>query len=60
MEDGWTHHIPRLMVQSNIASLLDVNPRELTDWFHASFIDAYDWVVEPNVMGMGTYALAIL
>ena len=57
MEDGWTHHIPRLMVQSNIASLLDVNPRELTDWFHASFIDAYDWVVEPNVMGMGTYAL---
>ena len=57
MEDGWTHHIPRLMVQSNIASLLDVNPRELTDWFHASFIDAYDWVVEPNVLGMGTYAL---
>ena len=46
-----------LMVQNNIASLLDVNPRELTDWFHASFIDAYDWVVEPNVMGMGTYAL---
>jgi deoxyribodipyrimidine photolyase-related protein len=57
MEDGWTHHIPRLMVQSNIASLLDVNPRELTDWFHASFIDAFDWVVEPNVLGMGTYAL---
>ena len=29
----------------------------LTDWFHASFIDAFDWVVEPNVLGMGTYAL---
>ncbi|MGA0352993.1 MAG: cryptochrome/photolyase family protein [Poseidonia sp.] len=57
MDDGWTHHIPRLMVLSNIANLLDVNPRELTDWFHAAFIDAYDWVVEPNVLGMGTFAL---
>ena len=53
IEDGWTHHIPRLMVLGNIASLLDVNPRQLTDWFHAAFIDAYDWVVEPNVLGMG-------
>ena len=57
VEDGWTHHIPRLMVLSNIANLLDVHPRELTDWFHAAFIDAYDWVVEPNVLGMGTFAL---
>ena len=57
MEDGWTHHIPRLMVLSNVANLLDVDPRQLTDWFHAAFIDAYDWVVEPNVLGMGTFAL---
>lgn len=57
MDEGWTHHIPRLMVLSNVANLLDVNPRELTDWFHAAFIDAYDWVVEPNVLGMGTFAL---
>ena len=57
MEEGWTHHIPRLMVLSNIAHLLDVQPRELTDWFHVAFIDAYDWVVEPNVFGMGTFAL---
>jgi deoxyribodipyrimidine photolyase-related protein len=45
------------MVLSNIGNLLDVNPRELTDWFHAAFVDAYDWVVEPNVLGMGTFAL---
>lgn len=57
MEDGWTHHIPRLMILSNFASLLDINPRELTTWFHEAFIDAYDWVVEPNVLGMGTYSL---
>ena len=60
MEEGWTHHIPRLMVLSNVANLIDVNPRELTDWFHAAFIDAYDWVVEPNVIGMGTYGVGDL
>lgn len=57
LDEGWTHHIPRLMILSNFASLLDVNPRELTTWFHEAFIDAYDWVVEPNVLGMGTYSL---
>ena len=57
---GWTHHIPRLMVLSNIATLLDVSPRELTDWFWVAFVDAFDWVVEPNVLGMGTYALGDL
>jgi deoxyribodipyrimidine photolyase-related protein len=30
---------------------------ELTDWFWVAYTDAYDWVVEPNVLGMGTYAL---
>ncbi|NCG18885.1 MAG: deoxyribodipyrimidine photolyase [Rhodobacterales bacterium] len=54
--EGWTHHIPRLMVLSNIAVLLDVDPRELTDWFWVAFTDAYEWVVEPNVLGMGTFA----
>ena len=44
------------MVLSNIATLLDVSPRELTDWFWAAYVDAYDWVVEPNVLGMGTFA----
>ena len=54
---GYTHHIPRLMVLANIGNLLGVNPRELTDWFWAMFTDAYDWVVEPNVLAMGTYAV---
>ncbi len=55
-EDGWSHHITRLMVLANIATLLDVSPRELTDWFWVAYVDAYDWVVEPNVLGMGTFA----
>mgnify|MGYP002819931343 CR=1 FL=1 len=54
-EEGWTHHIPRLMVLSNLATLLGVSPRALTDWFWVAYIDAFDWVVEPNVLGMGTF-----
>jgi deoxyribodipyrimidine photolyase-related protein len=57
MAEGWSHHITRLMVLSNLATLLDINPRELTDWFWCAFTDAWDWVVEPNVLGMGTYAV---
>ncbi len=54
--EGWSHHITRLMILSNLATLLDISPRELTDWFWAAYIDAYDWVVEPNVLGLGTFA----
>ena len=60
VEDAHSHHINRLMVLANWASLLDVSPRELTDWFWVMFEDAYDWVVEPNVLGMGSYALGDL
>ena len=44
------------MVLANLATLLDVSARALTDWFWVAYTDAYDWVVEPNVLGMGTYA----
>ncbi len=54
--NGWSHHITRLMVLSNLAVLCGVSPRELTDWFWFAYIDAYDWVVEPNVLGMATFA----
>ena len=53
--EGWSHHITRLMVLSNLATLLGYSPRQLTDWFWVAYIDAYDWVVEPNVLAMGTY-----
>jgi deoxyribodipyrimidine photolyase-related protein len=43
------------MVLSNIATLLDISPRELTDWFWIAYADAWDWVVEPNVLAMSTY-----
>ncbi|MEL6546445.1 MAG: cryptochrome/photolyase family protein [Myxococcota bacterium] len=56
-DEAYSHHITRLMVLGNLAQLLEVSSRDLTDWFWVAYIDAFDWVVEPNVMGMGTYGL---
>ncbi len=58
--EGYSHHITRLMILSNLATLLDVKPREMADWFWAAYTDAYDWVVEPNVLAMGAYAVGAL
>ena len=41
----------------NLATLLDVEPKQLSDWFHECFIDAFDWVVEPNVLGMASASM---
>ena len=56
LRSGYAHHIIRLMVQGNFALLLGVNPTEIRDWFWAAFLDAYDWVVTPNVIGMSQAA----
>ena len=45
-QTGYGHHISRLMVLANLATLLDVSPRELTDWFWCAYADAYDWVID--------------
>jgi deoxyribodipyrimidine photolyase-related protein len=53
---GWVHHIPRLMVLGNYAMQRGWRPAQVTDWFHRSFVDGYDWVMVPNVVGMSQYA----
>ena len=58
--EGYSHHITRLMVLGNLGTLLGVSPRELTDWFWAAYVDAFDWVVEPNVLAMATYGVGEL
>ncbi|MBB1244463.1 cryptochrome/photolyase family protein [Streptomyces durbertensis] len=55
-DTGWTHHIPRLMVLGGHALQRGWHPAEVTDWFHRSFVDGYDWVMVPNVVGMSQYA----
>ena len=54
-DTGRVHHIPRLMVQSNFATLLGVTPAALNRWFWAAFTDAFEWVTLPNVAGMATW-----
>jgi deoxyribodipyrimidine photolyase-related protein len=54
-DTGRVHHIPRLMVQANFATLLGVTPAAINRWFWAGFTDAYEWVTLPNVVGMATW-----
>jgi deoxyribodipyrimidine photolyase-related protein len=53
---AWVHHIPRLMILSNLALLTGTNPQEFLDWMRREFIDASEWVMVPNVIGMGVHA----
>jgi deoxyribodipyrimidine photolyase-related protein len=55
-DTGWVHHIPRLMVLGNWALQHGWDPQAVTDWFHRCFVDGYDWVMLPNVLGMSQYA----
>ena len=52
---AWTHHIPRLMLLGNFALLAGVEPQALADWVHARYVDGYDWVRLPNVVGMSQW-----
>ena len=53
---AWVHHIPRLMLLSNLALITGTNPQEFLDWMREVFIDATEWVMVPNVIGMGVHA----
>ncbi len=53
---GYSNHIERLMVLGNFLLLTETSPLEIYKWFMANFVDAYDWVMVPNVYGMSQYA----
>ena len=56
LQTGYCHHIERLMVLGNFMLLCEFHPREVYRWFMELFIDAYDWVMVPNVYGMSQFA----
>jgi deoxyribodipyrimidine photolyase-related protein len=53
---AYCHHIERLMVLGNIMLLAEFHPGRVYEWFSELFIDAYDWVMVPNVYGMSQFA----
>ena len=56
LKTGYAHHIERLMILGNFMLLCEFNPDEVYQWFMELFIDAYDWVMVPNVYGMSLFA----
>ena len=56
LKTGYCHHIERLMVLGNFMLLCEFDPNDVYKWFMEFFIDAYDWVMVPNVYGMSLFA----
>ncbi|MHA7146019.1 cryptochrome/photolyase family protein [Arthrobacter sp. TmT3-37] len=56
LDTAYAHHIERLMVLGNAALLMRARPDAVYEWFMEMFIDAYDWVMVPNVYAMSQYA----
>jgi deoxyribodipyrimidine photolyase-related protein len=56
LDHAYAHHIERLMVLANFMLLCELDPDDVYRWFMEMFIDAYDWVMVPNVYGMALHA----
>jgi deoxyribodipyrimidine photolyase-related protein len=55
-DEAYAHHIQRLMVTGTFAMLAGVDPRQIHDWYLGVYIDAFEWVELPNVIGMSQFA----
>lgn len=53
---GYCHHIERLMILSSMMLMCEVHPKEVHKWFMEMFVDSADWVMGPNVYGMGQFS----
>ena len=55
-QTGYNHHIERLMILGNFMLLCEIDPDQVYQWFMEMYVDAYDWVMVPNVYGMTQFA----
>ncbi len=56
LKTAYNHHIERLMILGNFMLLCEFNPDKVYQWFMEMYIDAYDWVMVPNIYGMSQFA----
>lgn len=56
LKSGFNHHIQRLMILGNFLLLAGVKPQEALRWFNEMYVDAHDWVMAANLLGMALHA----
>ena len=56
LKNSYSHHIERLMVIGNFMLLCEIKPDAVYKWFMELYVDAYDWVMVPNIYGMSQFS----
>ncbi len=55
LDYGYAHHIQRLMITGNFALIAGIDPYQVHQWYLEIYVDAYEWVEAPNVVGMSQF-----
>jgi deoxyribodipyrimidine photolyase-related protein len=56
LDNGYSHHIQRLMITGMFGVTAQINPQQMGDWYLAAYVDAVEWAELPNVAGMALFA----
>jgi deoxyribodipyrimidine photolyase-related protein len=56
LDNGYAHHIQRLMITGNYALLTQTHPDEVDAWYLGIYVDAIEWVQLTNTRGMSQFA----
>jgi deoxyribodipyrimidine photolyase-related protein len=56
LDNGYSHHIQRLMVTGMFGVIAQISPQAVCDWYLAVYVDAVEWAELPNTAGMALFA----
>jgi deoxyribodipyrimidine photolyase-related protein len=56
LDNGYSHHIQRLMVTGMFGVTAQISPQAVCDWYLAVYVDAVEWAELPNTAGMALFA----